>query len=138
MKLNTYKDPCVIIAGNGMCTAWRITHHLRHWLADKRNTLLFVWYQAEWTLGRYLLEWAKTANFMWLSVPVHLEIAKINSFSWHADADQLLKRAKWFTTKPKKLFIMHGEGNAQLTLKTNLEKLGFTCSIPSLHDSVEL
>jgi len=42
MKLNTYTDPCVIIAGNGMCTAGRITHHLRHGLGDKRNTLLFV------------------------------------------------------------------------------------------------
>lgn len=42
MKLNTYSDPCVIIAGNGMCTAGRITHHLRHGLSDPRNTLLFV------------------------------------------------------------------------------------------------
>lgn len=138
MKLNSYKDPCVIIAGNGMCTAGRITHHLRHWLADKRNTLLFVWYQAEWTLGRYILEWAKIANFMWLEVPVNLEIAKIDSFSWHADANQLLRRAKGFTTPPKKIFIMHGEWTAQTTFKTSLEKLGFTCSIPSLHDSVEL
>jgi len=56
IKLNTYNDPCVIIAGNGMCTAGRITHHLRHGLRDKKNTVLFVGYQAEGTLGRYILE----------------------------------------------------------------------------------
>lgn len=138
MKLNTYDTPCVIIAGNGMCTAWRITHHLRHGLDDTRNTLLFVGYQAEWTLGRRILQGDKVVQFMWLQLPVNLEIAKIDSFSGHADADQLLRRAKGFTTLPKKTFIVHGEGEAQLKLKEHLEQLGFDCSIPSLHDSVEL
>jgi metallo-beta-lactamase family protein len=32
IKLNSYSDPCIIIAGNGMCTAGRITHHLKHGL----------------------------------------------------------------------------------------------------------
>ncbi|MBU0626915.1 hypothetical protein KKG31_02485 [Patescibacteria group bacterium] len=41
-KLNFYKGPCVIVAGNGMCTAGRITHHLKHGLWDRKNTLLFV------------------------------------------------------------------------------------------------
>lgn len=77
-------------------------------------------------------------QFMGLQLPVRLEIEKIDSFSGHADADQLLRRAKGFTTPPKKTFIVHGEGEAQSTLKQNLEKLGFDCSIPSLHDSVEL
>ena len=46
-KLNTYANPCIIIAGNGMCTAGRITHHLLHGLSNPKNTLLFVGYQAE-------------------------------------------------------------------------------------------
>lgn len=42
IKINSYTDPCVVLAGNGMCTAGRITHHLRHGLSNPRNTLLFV------------------------------------------------------------------------------------------------
>ncbi len=139
MKLNTYRDPCVIIAGNGMCTAGRITHHLRHGLSDKRNTLLFVWYQAEWTLGKYILEWQKNVRMMGLNIPVNLEIEKINSFSWHADANQLVTRAKGFTQQqPKKVFIVHGEWNGQIMLKQHLENIGLNCYIPSLHEEVTL
>lgn len=54
--LNTYAQPCIIIAGNGMCTAGRITHHIRHHIDQKSTTLLFVGYQAEGTLGKYILQ----------------------------------------------------------------------------------
>ena len=138
MRMNTYNDPCIIIAGNGMCTAGRITHHLRHGLWDKKNTLLFVGYQADGTLWRYILEWEKKVRMMGLEVDVNAEIEKINGFSGHADADQLIKRAKWFTKAPLKTFIVHGEGNAQTALKSRLEEIGFTCEIPSMKDQVEL
>lgn len=137
-KLNKYNNPCIIIAGNWMCTAGRITHHLKHGLWNDRNTLLFVWYQAEWTLGRYILEWKKKVWMMWMEISVNAEIDKINWFSWHADADQLMRWAKWFTNTPKKTFIMHGEPSAQNALKLRLEETGFGCEIPSIGDSVEL
>ena len=137
-KLNDLKWPAIIIAGNGMCTAWRITHHLKHGLRDKKNTLLFVGYQAEWTLGRYILEWEKTVKLMGIEVAVNAEIEKINGFSGHADADQLMRWAGGFKNPPKKTFIMHGEGNAQIALKWRLEGIKFECQIPGIGDSVEL
>jgi metallo-beta-lactamase family protein len=100
-----------------MCTAGRITHHLKHGLWNKKNTLLFVGYQAEGTLGRHILEGEKKVRMMGIEVAVNAEIEKINGFSGHADADQLMRWAKGFATPPKKTFIMHGEGNAQTALK---------------------
>lgn len=41
-RLNNYTDPCIVIAGNGMCSGGRIMHHLKHGLWKKENTLLFV------------------------------------------------------------------------------------------------
>lgn len=138
IKLNTHKDPCIIIAGNGMCTAGRITHHLLHGLSNPNNTLLFVWYQAEGTLGRYILQWKKKVWLMGHTVEVKLDKEQINGFSGHADANQLMRRAKGFTTPPRKTFIVHGEWAAQTTLQWELEKIGFTCEIPSIKDQIEL
>ena len=72
------------------------------------------------------------------TIPVNLDIKQINGFSGHADVDQLMRRAKGFTHPPRKTFIIHGEGNAQTNLKSELEKIGFTCEIPSIKDQVEL
>ena len=138
MKLNTFNGPCIIIAGNGMCTAGRITHHLRHGLSDPRNTLLFVGYQAEWTLGRYILEWEKKVRLMGENIEVKLETQKINGFSGHAWSDQLLRRAKGFTIPPKKTFIIHGEWNAETALESELKKIGFVCDIPKIWDHMKL
>ncbi len=138
IKLNTYDQPCIIIAGNGMCTAGRITHHLRHWLSNPKNTVLFVWYQAEGTLGRYILQWEKKVWMMGETVEIHAKIWKINGFSGHADTDQLMRRAKGFMKAPKMTFIVHGEGTAQTTLQTKLEEIGFTCKIPNIKDQIEL
>ncbi|MEI7557308.1 MAG: MBL fold metallo-hydrolase RNA specificity domain-containing protein [bacterium] len=109
IKLNTNNSPCIIIAGNGMCTAGRITHHLKHGLRNTKNTVLFVGYQAEGTLGRYILDGEKKVKMMGIEVDVNAKIAKIEGFSGHADSDQLMKRAKGFTKAPKKTFIIHGE-----------------------------
>lgn len=138
IKLNTYNAPCIIIAGNGMCTAGRITHHLKHGLWNSKNTVLFVWYQAEGTLGRLILEWEKRVRLMGIEVAVNAEIERINGFSGHADSEQLMRRAKGFIQAPKKTFIVHGEWAAQTVLKSKLEKIGFTCEIPSIKDQIEL
>lgn len=137
-ELDTFNDPCIIIAGNGMCTAGRIMQHLKHGLWNKNNMVLFVGYQAEGTTGRHILEWEKKIRMMREMITVHADIEKINGFSGHADSEQLMRRAKGFNKAPKKTFIIHGEWNAQTTLKWKLEEIGFTCTIPSLKDQVEL
>lgn len=137
-KLNNYNEPCIIIAGNGMCTAWRIMHHLKHGLWNKRNMLLFVWYQAEGTLWRHILEWEKKVKIMDADITVSAEIEKINWFSGHAGYDELMKRAGSFVKPPKITFIMHGEEKAQTAMKDRLEEINFKCTIPSIKDIVEL
>ena len=92
-----------------MCTAGRITHHLKHGLWNSKNTLLFVGYQAEGTLGRHILNGEKKVKLMDMETNVNAEIAQIHGFSGHADADQLIRRAKGFDKAPKKTFIVHGE-----------------------------
>jgi metallo-beta-lactamase family protein len=137
-KLNEYKQPCVIIAGSGMVTGGRIRHHLRHGISDPKNMVLFVGYQAQGTTGRYILEGAKSIRMMGMRIPVRAKIDKINSFSAHADYQELVKWIKGFKKKPKKVFVVHGEEQSSRALKVKLEKQGFKCYIPRLYEKVEL
>ena len=135
-KLNFYKEPCVIIAGSGMATAGRIRHHLKNHLDDPKTTVLFVGYQAEGTLGRYLIEGAKKAKMMGLVINVKASIKKINSFSAHADYKDLTKWVNGFVKKPKKIFLVHGEEHSAKALKEKLVK--YDCYIPKLGETAKL
>lgn len=137
-KLNNYKQPCVIIAGSGMVTGGRIRHHIRHGIGDAKNKVLFVGYQAKGTTGRYILEGARSLKMMGMRIPIKAAIDKINSFSAHADVNELVKWMEGFKKKPKRVFVVHGEERSSRALKVRLEKEGFKCKVPRLAEKVEL
>jgi len=137
-QLNTYDRPCVIIAGNGMATGGRIRHHFRHGLADPRNTVLFVGYQAEGTTGREILEGAKKVRMMGLSIDVRADIKRIDSFSAHADYEELLKWINGFKKKPEKVFLCHGEEGSAEAFAKKLKKQNFKAHIPNIGESAEI
>jgi metallo-beta-lactamase family protein len=99
-KINLYNKPCIIIAGSGMANAGRIRHHLKHGIWDPKNTVLFVGFQAEGTLGRVILDGAKTVKMMGLEIAVHAKIEKIESFSAHADDGDIMRWMQGFVKKP--------------------------------------
>lgn len=138
MQLNNYDKPCIIIAGSGMCNAGRIRHHLKHGLWNPKNTVLFVGYQANGTLGRIILDGAREVRMMGVSIVVQADVHRIGAFSSHADYQELIKWSRGFTTKPKKTFIVHGEPHAAEGLREKLVKEGFNCQIPSLGEQVTL
>ncbi len=138
MKINHYDLPAIIIAGSGMCTGGRIRHHFKHGLWDPKNTVLFVGYQAEGTLGRHILEGAKKVRMLGTEVVVKAKIAEIDSFSAHADYRELIKWLSGFKKKPIEVFIVHGEEDSTLAFKSKLEKKGYKCYIPKLNQVVKL
>lgn len=136
--MNEYDRPCIVIAGNGMCTAGRIKFHLKHHLWNPKNTLLFVGYQAEGTLGRIILEGAERVHLMGMDVAVKAKIMHIDSFSSHADAEGLERWLRTMRKRPKRVFLVHGEGSSAQALAEKLGKSGFRTHIPQLGESVEL
>lgn len=136
--MNEYPKPCMIIAGNGMCTGGRIRYHLKYHLWKPENTLLFVGYQAEGSLGRIILDGAETVKMMGMEVAVKADVRQIDSFSSHADSKELVKWACGFKEKPKKLFIVHGEETSSLGLEKALDGLGFATHVPVLGETVTL
>ena len=107
--LNMDKTPKVIISASGMCEAGRIRHHLKHTLWDARNSIVFVGYQAEGTLGRQLILGSKEIKLFGETVVVNAQIHNLEGFSGHADQKGLLDWLGGFQIEPKQIFLVHGE-----------------------------
>jgi metallo-beta-lactamase family protein len=137
-KINDVKTPCIIMSASGMCTGGRILHHLAHRLPDPRNAVIFAGYQAEGTLGRYLLSGGKDAHIYGEHVPVRAEIQEVSQFSAHADRTELVRWLSGFTAPPKQLFLTHGEPDAAQSFRATVErKLGWRVAVPALNDSFD-
>ncbi len=117
----TVDGPKVIIAGSGMMSGGRILHHLDNYISNPSTRILFVGYQAEHTLGRFVLNGAKEIRLYYHQVPVAATISKISSLSSHADQPKLLDWLKEIKDV-KKVFITHGEDMQRTALKEQIQK----------------
>jgi len=111
--------PMVVIAAAGMLSGGRILHHLKHRLPDKKNTVLFVGYQAEGSKGRFLQERGESSGTLRIhheEVAVEAEIATIQNLSAHGDAQDLVGWISRFEKKPSRIFINHGTPTSALAL----------------------
>jgi metallo-beta-lactamase family protein len=131
--LNTAQGPMVIIAASGMVEAGRILHHLVRGAADPKNTILFVGYQAEGTLGRRIESKPPTVRIYGDDVPLRAEVKIIDGYSAHADRTEL---TAWIdgvkATSPRlgEVFLVHGEADVQDIFKTALSAKGYTVECP--------
>ncbi len=89
-KLNDLKGPAIIISASGMATGGRILHHLKLRLPNKRNTVIFVGYQAQGTKGRRLVEGEPEVKIHGEWIPVNAHVTQISGLSAHADAGELM------------------------------------------------
>lgn len=125
--LNDDPHPHIIISASGMCEVGRIKHHLKHNLWNPNNTILFVGYQAPGTLGAKIVSGEKKVKIFGEEIAVNARIEYIEGYSGHADQEWLLNFVYSFITKPKHIFLVHGELEGQKVLK---EKIQQTIEIP--------
>ena len=125
--LNMNRTPKIIISASGMCEAGRIRHHLKHNLWDPKNSIVFVGYQAEGTLGRALIDGVKEVKLFGETVIVAAEIHNLEGFSGHADQNGLLDWLGGFQKIPKQIFLVHGEEQSKIDFaKVAQERLGLS------------
>ncbi len=129
--LNTDDTPKVIISSGGMCEGGRIRHHLKHNLWDSKNTILFVGYQANGTLGRIIFDGAKTVKIFGEEIDVKAQIALLEGISGHADMNGLINWLSGFEKKPGYVFVNHGDDDSCSGFaKIITEKFGIPASAP--------
>ncbi|HCV41967.1 MAG TPA: MBL fold metallo-hydrolase [Bacteroidetes bacterium] len=139
-ELNDRDGPFIIIAASGMCEAGRIVHHLANTVTDPKNMILIVGYQAENTLGKKLVMKDPVVNIHGEPHELKAEVVVLNSFSGHADRNELRAYADQFDRKRmRQVFLVHGDLDQAEELGGDLRESGFTnVAIPTQGDSVTL
>ena len=137
--INQKDGPMIIISASGMAEAGRVLHHLKHNIENPRNTILFVGYQAENTLGRRLVDGAKKVKIFGDEYHVRAQVQTVNGFSAHADKSELLDWVAGAKANLKGVFVVHGEEQAALSFADALRHLGgFTVTAPERNQTIEL
>ena len=137
--LNESDESAIIISASGMCEVGRIKHHLKHNIWNPKNTILFVGYQAPGTLGRKIVDGAKTVKIFGEEVAVNARVEYIEGYSGHADQAGLLHFVDSFVKKPNYIFLVHGEEESQKVLRDKInENFDLPVSIPDYWESFDL
>ena len=73
-ELQQSHEPCIVIAGSGMCEGGRILHHFTRGLENRRNSVILVGFMAQHTLGRRLLEGRRRPSVCWAMKPTRMTL----------------------------------------------------------------
>lgn len=129
--LHSNHKPKIIISASGMAEGGRILHHIQHYGPNPHNTILFIGFQVTGTRGDAIVKGAKETLIYGENVPIKAEVITLKSLSAHADYEEILSWLSHFKKPPKKVFLIHGEIESSIHLKTLIEeKLAWTCIIP--------
>ena len=138
--LNELEGPAVIISASGMCEAGRILHHLKNNIESARNTILFVGFQAEHTLGRRILNGDDNVPILGGRYDVRARIVSVDGYSAHADEPELLAYVEALDARRiQQAFAVHGELEACESIARGLSGLGVQkVTIPEPGQQIEI
>jgi metallo-beta-lactamase family protein len=138
-RINAIASGAVIISASGMCEGGRIRHHLRHNIARPECAIVFVGFQAAGTLGRRIVDGAKSVRLFGEEYPVRARVFTIGGLSAHADRSALLGWLAHFKRPPRQTWVVHGEAMPAHSLCDAInQKPGWRAAVPALGQSVEL
>ncbi len=138
-KLNTRREPMILLAGSGMITGGRILHHLKAFGPDPKNALLLVGYQAAGTRGQALENGVEEVKIHGEYVPIRAERVRIDGLSGHADHAELCDWLRSVETPPRRVFVTHGDPSASDAFRRHLkDRLGWEARLPRHGERVEV
>jgi len=129
--INEDSRPGIIISASGMCDSGRIKHHLKHHLWRQESHIVIIGYQAEGTIGRRIVDGAKTVRLFGEEIAVKAHIHTLGGFSAHADQKGLLDWLSHINNIQLEVFVNHGEEKISLGLSQLIrERYHFKATVP--------
>jgi len=139
MRINAVRSGAVIISASGMCEGGRIKHHLKYNLPRRECAIVFVGFQAAGTLGRRIVDGAKSVRLFGEQVPVRAKVFTIGGLSAHADRSALLGWLAGLRAPPRQTWVVHGEPQAAHALRDEIERrLHWRAAVPAPGQTVEI
>ncbi len=139
IRINQTEGAAIVIAGNGMCTAGRIKHHLKHNLWRPGASLVIAGFQAEGSPGRKIVEGAKTVRIFGEEIAARARVFTIGGFSAHAGQADLLGWISHFANPDMRVYVVHGERSvSEEFARVVHERFGFRTFVPVIGDTISL
>ncbi len=120
-------DPCIVIATSGMLIGGPSVEYFKALADDPKNTLIFVSYQGEGTMGRRIQKgWneipMRENNGKTKVIKVNMDIHTIEGFSGHSDRKQLMRFVRAMSRKVQRILICHGESKKTIDMASSIYK----------------
>lgn len=137
-------EPCIVLATSGMLEGGPVIEYFKNWASDERNTIIFVSYQIEGTMGRRVQKGVNEVTMMdnegkMVAIQVKMQVEKIDGFSGHSDRRQLVNYLTHLTPKPERIFVIHGEKQKTMNFANFLQnKAGINTTVPDILETFRL
>jgi len=137
-------EPCIVMATSGMLEGGPVIEYFKNWAADSKNTVIFVSYQIEGTLGRRVKKGVTEVTTMdndgkMAVAQVKLQVESIEGFSGHSDRRQLIAYLTHLKPKPERVFLCHGEKSKIINLANFIDtKAGINAVVPAVLETFRL
>jgi len=105
---------CIILATSGMLEGGPVIEYFKRLAPDEKNTIIFVSYQIEGTLGRRVQKGVAEVPMVNSEgkieiIKVKMRVESIEGFSGHSDRRQIINYIRKVTPRPEKVIVCHGE-----------------------------
>jgi len=137
-------EPCVVLATSGMLEGGPVIEYFKNWAGDEKNTIIFVSYQIEGTMGKRVQKGVNEVAMMdnegkMAVVQVKMQTESIEGFSGHSDRRQLISYLTHLKPKPERIFVCHGEKSKIMNIAGYLDhKVGIPTVVPSILETFRL
>ncbi|MEM3640977.1 MAG: MBL fold metallo-hydrolase RNA specificity domain-containing protein, partial [Candidatus Bathyarchaeia archaeon] len=137
-------EPCIIMATSGMLEGGPVIEYFKSLAEDEKNTIIFVSYQIEGTLGRRVQKGLGEVTMInnegkMEVVKVKMRAESIEGFSGHSDRRQIINYITNLRPKPERVMICHGEKAKTLNIANFIQKkCGIQTLVPAVMETFRL
>ena len=124
--ISSHPKSCVVLATSGMMNGGPVMEYFKEWAQDKKNTIAFVGYQAEGTMGKRIQKgWEEiplNVGGNVVNIKMKMNVETCDGFSGHSDRRQLLNFINNMSPRPERVIFGHGEESKCIDISSTVHK----------------